>query len=295
MGKIHRGGFDYVDIATRNLYKFLLQREGDAGGIINYNELGFDKTLEQFLNCEEYLNLKKNKNFDLKLDTKLDYTILKINDRANKTLEPLHNLLQNDFTHHNIEFVNYKNTNIDEFFASRNIKNNWIADLWGLSTTTSPSELAVTASHLVAMEYLLEKDLDQIIVFEDDVILDSNFLGILANCLKDLPKDYDFMADSTLLPNYEEFSTEDWPIDAGSKYICKSNLQNAHTGFMLYSKSGAKRILEMYRQYGLMCSIDTFLFWLSRRGSLNGYTTFYSNKLLYQKDIYGSMVTNKRA
>lgn len=294
MGKIHRPGFDYTDTTTRNLYKFFLQRDGDSGGITHYNKISFAEAIFQFLNSEEYLNLKNSKNFDLNLDTKVDYTILKINDRANKTLEPLHQLLQKDFTYHNIEFVNYKTTNVDDFFSSRGIKQNWIADLWGLLPTTSPSELAVTASHLVAMEYLIKNNLDQLIVFEDDVILDSNFIGILTNCFKDLPKDYDFLADSTIIPNHQEFCTEERSINIGSNFICKAHLQNSHTGFMLYSKTGAQKILEFYRKYGLICSIDTFLFWLARRGDLDAYTTFYSNKLLYQKDIYDSMVTNKR-
>jgi GR25 family glycosyltransferase involved in LPS biosynthesis len=166
--------------------------------------------------------------------------------------------------------------------------------LFGLALTTTASELAVTASHIFAMEYLLENNLDELIVFEDDVILSDNFVNLISQCVNDVPKDYDFLADCTLLPNYEEFSTEEHAIKIDSEFICRAHLQNSHTGFMMYSKKGAKEILDIYKSKGLICAIDTFLFWLNRRGNLNAYTTYYSNRLIKEKDIYGSIVTNNR-
>jgi hypothetical protein len=59
---------------------------------------------------------------------------------------------------------------------------------------------------------------------------------------------------------------------------------------MLYSKEGAKNIIEQYKKYGVMCAIDTFLFWMSRRADLKGYTTYHSNRLIKYKDFIGTLI-----
>jgi hypothetical protein len=290
MGKIHQHDFDYRDVQTKNLYKFYLQREVDIDGKNNYSSVDYSVALECIIKSEEYENLKKYKSSQLtyKLNKKLDYTIIKINDRAVKTLELLHQTVNGNY--HNIKFIDYNVVDINNFFSSRNINIHYIGDLFGLSKYFKNGELACAASHIVAMEYLLDNDLEQLMVFEDDIILEDKFKNILPICLKDLPDNYDFMADSSYMPNYQEISTVEDIIDIGSKFICKAYLQNSHTGFMLYSKSGAKNILNLYRKYGFICPIDTFLFWLNRRGDLKGYTTFYSNKLINKKDIYESLI-----
>jgi GR25 family glycosyltransferase involved in LPS biosynthesis len=294
MGKIHKHGYDYAGKAINNLYNFLLQREPDKLEYDNYIHHDFNDVVRDFLQSEEYHNLIKNKFLTASLNKKINYTVLKINDRAIDTLKDLHSKLNNVATYHEIKSIDYNLVNIKEFFKKRNISINWLGDLFGLSPTTTDSELAVTASHIFAMEYLLENNLDELIVFEDDVILSDNFVNLIFQCFNDVPKDYDFLADCTLLPNYEEFSTEEHSIKIDSEFICKANLQNSHTGFMMYSKKGAKKILDIYKKKGIICAIDTFLFWLNRRKDLNAYTTYYSNKLIKEKDIYGSIVTNKR-
>lgn len=192
--------------------------------------------------------------------------------------------------YHDIKFIDCNVVDVKEFFSSRGIDIHYIGDVFGLSKSFKDGELACAASHIVAMEYLLNNDLDQMVVFEDDIVLDDKFTNIMAACLNDLPSDYDFMSDSSVMPDYQEMSTVEDSIDIGSKFICKAHLQNSHTGFMLYSKAGAKNILELYRKYGFICPIDTFLFWLNRRGDLKAYTTFYTNKLISQKDIYESII-----
>jgi len=255
MGDLHKHNFDYSDVQTRNLYKFYLQREVDIDGKNNYNSVDYPVALECIIKSEEYENLKKYKSSQLtyKLNKKLDYTVIKINDRAVKTLELLHQVVNGNY--HNIKFIDYTVVDINNFFSSRGININYMGDLFGMSKYFKNGELACAASHIVAMEYLLDNDLEQFIVFEDDIILEDKFNNILSICLKDLPNNYSFMADSSDMPNYQEMSTVEDIIDIGSKFICKSHLQNSHTGFMLYSKDGAKNILNLYRKYGYISSI----------------------------------------
>jgi len=290
MGNLHKHNFDYNGVQIENLYKFYLQRGVDIDEKNCYNSMNYDVALECIIQSEEYENLKKYKSSLLtyKLDKKLDYTVIKINDRAIKTLKILHQTVNGK--HHNIKFIDYNVVDINNFFSSRNINIHYMGDLFGLTKYLKNGQLACAASHIVAMEYLLDNDLEQLMVFEDDMILENKFENILSICLKDLPDNYDFMADSYVMPNYQEMSTLEDIIDIGSKFICKAHLQNSHTGFMLYSKAGAKNILNLYRKYGFICPIDTFLFWLNRRGDLKAYTTFYSNKLVNKHSLYKSLI-----
>lgn len=289
MGKIHRCDFDYNGVSVKNLYRFLLQREPDEIGYNAYHNSLFVDNLNEFLNSHEYSELTLSKIEKNNFDEKINYVVMKVDNRADETIQELHNLLPENFKYNEIEFFNYKKSDIEQFYSNRNIKMNWMADVFGLNKDGKIGEFACVASHIVALEYLVNSDLDELIVFEDDIILDSDFVRLFGLCYNDLPKNYDALADSTFLPNYQEFSTVEENILIDSKYICKAHLQNSHTGFILYSKTGAKKILEFFKTTGVLSAIDTYLFWLNRRGSLDIYTTFYTNKLVKEKDIYGSI------
>lgn len=287
MGKIHTHGFNYETTTIRNLYKCILQREVDAEGL-NYRTGNYDAVVEIILNSGEYSNLDF-KSLNSTLNKKINYTVMKVDNRADATIKDIHDLLDDNFIYNEIEFFNYKKSDINKFYSDRGIDMCWMADVFGLSAEPKIGEYACLASHIVALEHLVNNDLDELIVFEDDIILNENFINIFSSCFNDLPKDYDALADSTYIPNYQETSTEVRDILIDSDYISKAYLQNSHTGFIMYSKEGAKKILELFIKYGAIAAIDTYLFWLNRRDSLNIYTTFYNNRLVVQKDIYGSI------
>jgi GR25 family glycosyltransferase involved in LPS biosynthesis len=297
MGKIHKQNADYVGTTIANLYRAYLQRETDEVGSSGYRIQTYGEILHSLKNSVEYQELcfKKQNAKIVPLNKKISYTVIKIDNRSDETLKLLHDELKEKFTYcDNLKFIDGRTENIQEFFDSRKIKINWCADLFSLKKETSTTELAIIASHMVIMEYLLNSDIDEIVVFEDDVKLQNNAVNILTNCINDLPNNYDFMADTTYEPHYEELSTVEYSIITDSNYICRSFLQNAHTGFMIYSKKGAENIINLYKKYGVMCAIDTFLFWMSRRGDLQGYTTYYSSRIISYKDFLGTLVENKR-
>ena len=294
MGKIHKHGINYHIKALHNLYSVILQRKIDSAGIESYKNSDYVNVIRDLENSAEYFNLINSKTEITTLPKKINYTIIKVNNRADETIKDLHKTLGDQFIYHDMEFVNYKNTDVNQFFSDRNIQINWLADLFGLKPTTSPSELAVAASHIVALEYLLANNLDELIVFEDDSVLNPDFIRVFSNSFNDLPQDYDIMSDTTIFPDYQEISTEDKDIRLDSKYICRAYLQNSCTAFMLYSKKGANKILEYYRKIGLICAIDTYLYWLNRRNDLQIYTTYHSNRLLLDTSIHGTLITNER-
>ena len=295
MGEIYKPGTNYQVNAVKNLYRCYLQREADNNGLHSYSTQPYDSVRDSLTHSDEFYNLVNNKIFDSNIDKNINYTIIKIDNRAEEGIKNLQSKLTNNFLYHdNLEFVDYRKTDVNNFFQERNINISWVGTLFGLLPTYTSSELAITASHLVALEYLVNSDLDELIVFEDDVVLDNQFANILASCLQDLSKDYDFLSDQTLDCHIQETATVEKSNLVGSNYICRSYLQNSHLGFMLYSKAGAKKILDLYRKHGLIGPIDTFLFWLSRNNDLNGFSTFHSSRLLITKDIYGTTVTLPR-
>jgi GR25 family glycosyltransferase involved in LPS biosynthesis len=289
MGQVHKHGVDYNGNTVRNLYRFLLQREVDEQGFVSYYNQNFDDSVNSLTASIEYQRIRDTKTHTAEISKKINYVVMKIDNRADETVGKIHSTLDNNFIYNEIEFFNYKISDVNKFYADRNMSMSWMADVFGLNKIPKIGEYACLASHIVALEYLIQSEFDELLVIEDDVILSSNFLRLFNLCYNDLPNDYDALADSTYLPNYQEFSTEINNILIDSKYICRAYLQNSHTGVILYSKQGAKKILERFKTYGAISAIDTYLFWLNRRDNLSIYTTFYSNKLIDQKDIYGSI------
>ena len=294
MGKIYKAGKNYHNISIKNLYEYFLQRN------INDNEYqyygsGYGDALNAILTSEEFKNLSNIKETNIvnsqEFNQKIDYTIVKVDDRGVESIKHNAEIMGNNFIYHDgLTFFNYKKQNLDEFLSYRGMRINNLNERFGIYFPQTNGNHALIASDIIAMEYMLKNNIPEMIIFEDDIILHKDFTKRFKLAYNDLPKDYDFLADMTVLPNYEEFATEEKNNLIGSDYICKSYLQNSHTGFMLWSNKGAKKMLDAWYNFGILCPIDTFMFYLGQTDILNGFTTFQQNKFIDQKDIYGSLL-----
>jgi GR25 family glycosyltransferase involved in LPS biosynthesis len=291
MSKIHKHGIPYNIVARNNLYQYLLQRHISQNEDIHHRSIDYHTLFNLIYNCEERKTLienknKKKENLPVK---KIPYTVIKINDRAQQSLIELHTTLKNNFEYKsNINFINYKKDNVFDFYNQRDIKINWMGKLFGLSSNYLMSELGAFASHIKCLEYIVENNIPEMIVFEDDVILSDNFMKNFKHVYADLPKDYDFISDSTFVPNYEELCTNTENILTDSLFLNKAYLQNAYVCFMMYSLAGAKKILNLVKQYGIICPVDTLFFFLNREHKLNGYSTYHDNRFILSTDFIGS-------
>jgi GR25 family glycosyltransferase involved in LPS biosynthesis len=189
-----------------------------------------------------------------------------------------------------MEYFKSTADNYKQFYQNRNININWKPEHSFDRAEPLLGEFGICGSQVLALEYMVEHNIPEMIVFEDDVQLTDKFLDYLNLAYKDLPDDYDFLADSTVFPNGRFFNNHPQSILIKSDYICRSDLQNAHLGFMLYSLKGAKKILALLKEDGFFAPIDTMLFYHSRHRKLEGYTTFFFNRLISDKDFYGSMI-----
>lgn len=72
----------------------------------------------------------------------------------------------------------------------------------------SPSEIAVTVTHILIYNYIIDKGLDYVLILEDDIILYNNFTKKLKRVIQELPDDFDacFLSDNFgwTVDNYKE-------------------------------------------------------------------------------------------
>ena len=59
--------------------------------------------------------------------------------------------------------------------------------------TNRRSELSLHLKHLYLYRLMVQENYEEVLVFEDDVILSNGFIAILAEYMKQLPRDYDML------------------------------------------------------------------------------------------------------
>jgi len=271
-----------------NLYCSILQRDADEGGIRTYSSLNPMELKDILLNSEEFKLLNENKLKDKSIDVDIPYTIISINDRAVENKNYIKSIMGTSPID-NIKFINAHNTDVYSYFNDLNIGLNW--DFKRQQRDVLPGELGCIASHLQCLRYIVENNIPEMIVFEDDAVLSDTFKHNFNNSYKDLPKDYDFLAETKNINPYSDpykYFSDTCLIE--SNYIHKAKLLLYHTDFMLYSYKGAKKILEVYKSFGITDPYDVFLFDLGRENILNIYAVFIGNKLTIEMQIADSTI-----
>jgi hypothetical protein len=271
-----------------NLYQLLLQRLPEPEVLVDYPDMNQEDTIFSIRDSAEYRDITKKKYGSTIEPKRIDYTIIKINDRSNSILSHYQKGLGNS-QRHMMEFFDCSKSDYKEFFSKRKIKICWDSSYSFYREEPLIGEFGICASQIIALEYMVKNKIPEMLVFEDDVILCENYTKFFAQCYNELPKDYDFLADNSVFPN-ERFVDNLTCNILYKDYISRTHLQNAHLGMMLFSLRGAKKILALLKKNGFFAPIDTMLFHYSRNEELNGFTTYYGNKLIEHKDVFGSMI-----
>lgn len=273
--------------SLNNVFSSTLQRLITDAEYETYKDADIDQVKHILVNSAEYKTLNSDKLRITSPQITFPYTIISVNDRASDNTRRTKGIMPTEFIE-SIEFVDGNNTDMQAYFDGNGIKITWNEAFWNRKPLAG--ELGCVASHLNCLKYMVEHNIPNMLVLEDDAILVDDFLNILNNCYNDLPEDYDFLANMEQLVVGEHFVKVTEPILIGSQFVGKSYLLNSVTKFMLYSNSGAKKIIDAYKAYGMYYPIDMFLFDMSRIHVLNGYSTFYGNSLIEPKNEYGSMI-----
>ena len=198
----------------------------------------------------------------------MKYAIININNRAIENINHNKKILK-DFTY--IDDIEYFNGNIGngrDVLNHRGIALNTWRPYDGRASDPLPGEYGVWVSTMNIFEYIINNNIDSLLVIEDDVILCDDFVEKLNVCISNLPEDYSFFS-------LYYFSGHNWIDDRteiGSKYIHRSYNQYSAAQAMLYSFDGAKKLLKAFKRKGMEYTNDCFIYRQSLEGVVNGYS-----------------------
>jgi GR25 family glycosyltransferase involved in LPS biosynthesis len=198
----------------------------------------------------------------------MKYTIVYVNDRAKDHMKKIKQTLK-DFDY--VDDIKYYNGyEIDGKKMLDDLKIN--TEAWnpydGRKTAPIAGEYGFMLTVISYFQYMVDNNIDKILIIEDDVILKDNFVKNLNLCLEELPENFDFLS----LYYFEEHNQFDETTDAGLKYIHKSNNEYSGTQAMIYSLSCAKKFLKAIKRLGMQYTADCILYKLVKEGTLSGYS-----------------------
>jgi glycosyl transferase family 25 len=130
------------------------------------------------------------------------------------------------------------------------------------------SEVGCFASHYNGWKYVVENDLENLLIIEDDSTIESSFIDDLNYFTKFLPKDYDtfFVYYDAEMSKLFKFSRD----YIGNDFICKA-YQNWSTQCYLISNRGAKKLIELTHEYGMTRPVDNFMLNFGEHDILKNY------------------------
>lgn len=197
----------------------------------------------------------------------MKYTIIYINDRSKKNMERIRSVLSSFEYVNDIEFCDGRKIDARKIIENMGISINW-SPYDGRTTDPLPGEFGVWLSNINIYKYIVKHRIPEMLVLEDDAILKENFVNIFSEVLKGAPKSYDFIS----LYNFEDQNQEDHRTDIGNKYLHRSINQYSAFQGVVYSYSGAKKILRLLKKEGLEYAVDCQVFRKSLEEKLNGYS-----------------------
>jgi GR25 family glycosyltransferase involved in LPS biosynthesis len=200
------------------------------------------------------------KDFDLKLrPNNIDYHVIYINDERKENRDLIDKVLNG--RKHLIKSLNAKDENELNLFYSKNpeFKLSW--------TEFKPGEIGNFGSHYNAWKYVIENDLDNLLIFEDDCLVDENFIFIYNDLMSLVPIDYDIFSifiDSNQYPRFKD-------SDFINNKIAKG-YQDWSTLCYAVSQSGAKKLIQEVKDNGMYHPTDWFIFRGGHAGRYNVYS-----------------------
>lgn len=198
----------------------------------------------------------------------MKYTIMHVNDRAFGHMEHTKRLLSAYDYLSDIVFFDGNRDNGRAELINRGLRLNSWNPYDGRTSDPLPGEYGVWVSTLNLFEYIVKNNIDKILVLEDDITLKDNFAKTLESCLQEIPTGWDFLS-------LHHFQGQNYILessDIGSKFIHKSVNQPAAAQAMVYSFSGARKLLSLMKRKGMEYTNDCFIYEQSRVGAVNGYS-----------------------
>jgi GR25 family glycosyltransferase involved in LPS biosynthesis len=218
-----------------------------------------------------------------------DYVIIKINDKRIKTQKQIQQDLVG-FNQHFPEFVDGRDKNAVKSFFQNNQN---IKELRPMRY----GYLGHWISFLNTLVYMINNNIENMLVLEDDAILSKTFINDLNIYMTHMPEDYDFFIIYNSIPNSKNylFSKNDVSNRVHQRVQIDQNIENIHKDWdigcshivktyqrfgsvgQIFSLGGAKKIIELTEKNGFGISrwkakpFDMTMYSYSFNGILNGY------------------------
>lgn len=227
----------------------------NAGHIVEkiYGRMSRDKncsSIESFYGKD--LDLIKSRN-------KIDFHIIHIND------ERIQNRIDIEAKvygiNHEIKCLNAKNPKEKLTFLNENSK---FKISW---EHFKDGEIGNFGSHYLSWKYVIENNLDRLLVFEDDAVIDDNFLDMYNLFIEHCPEDYDVFSMFVHENQFDRFTKS----DQINEYIAKG-YQDWSTLCYVVSNRGANTLVEYVESVGMDAPTDWFIFRNGHAGKFNVYT-----------------------
>jgi GR25 family glycosyltransferase involved in LPS biosynthesis len=197
----------------------------------------------------------------------MKYSIIHVDNRASKNIKNNKNILK-DFEFVDIEFFDGRNGGGWTFLNNMGVNTSAWNPYDGRTLGPLPGEYGVWVSTILFFEYMIKNSIEEMILLEDDIILDYDFVDKFFKIKKDLPNSFDFLSMS--FPLDQNKQTKKSSIN--SELIHKSINQYANGQATLYTLNCAKKILKLLKRKGLEYTSDCFIFKQSHLGLLEGYS-----------------------
>jgi GR25 family glycosyltransferase involved in LPS biosynthesis len=211
----------------------------------------------------------------------MKYTIIHINYRGIENMLQIKSILKE---HEYVSDIKFHNT--DTALA--------VLEKWGFTDKPKsnilrnflPGEYGIWASSISVWEYIVQNNIEKLLVFEDDAILSIHANKILSIFCKELPDDWDFLS-LCYDPTQNKF---DKHTNINKNHIHKSSNQFACFVGMIYSLNGAKKILDIIKDETINDTVDNYIYDKSRENKLNGYSII-PGRLNLLKHNYSSLLS----
>ena len=204
----------------------------------------------------------------------MKYTIIHVNDRAKENMEYNKSVLKDLEYADDIDFFNGNTGNAWDVLNHRKAR----TDVWnpydGRTFPPLPGEYGIWVSTINVWDYIIDRDIDSMLVLEDDVRLIKTAQDNLKIFMSELPNDWDFLS----LYYFDGQNGSDEATDIGARHIHKSTNQASAGQAIIYSKSGAKKLRKLVQRKGIEYTSDCFVFEQSRIGAVNGYSIVPNKK-----------------
>lgn len=197
----------------------------------------------------------------------IKYSIMHVNDRAKENMDRNKSILKN-FEYVDIEYFNGNTGNGWDILNDMKIPLNKWKPYDGRTFNPLPGEYGIWVSTIRFMQYMIDNNIDKLLVLEDDVYLFDDFVENFNKCINELPETFSLLSFYA----FDEHNEVTEETDLGLEYIHRSWNQPSGMQATLYSLDGVKKILKVLKRKGIEYTNDCFIFEQSRLQVIEGYS-----------------------